>query len=59
MSKLTNSQFIKRFNTVKKRIAKDRDDLRRLVDEAEDLLDANVRACEALDEAADALSETF
>lgn len=42
---------------IKKRMAKERDILRKIHEELESLLDSDGRAVEALDEAVDALSE--
>lgn len=54
---MTRGQFDKKFKAIKKRLEKDRDDLRSLLDDATDILESNERAVTAMDEAADALSE--
>lgn len=48
---------IKKFEAIKEKIAADRDDLRTLIDEMEDILDSTDRAQEAFIDAIDALSE--
>ena len=54
---MTNKQFIKRFGAIKKRLEKDRDALRSLIDDAGDILATSERASESMEEAADSLSE--
>lgn len=54
---MTNKQLAKKLKIISARIAKDRDDLRKLIAEADDILATNDAACRALDEAADSLSE--
>jgi len=54
---ISKKQFNKQLAVIKRRIDKDRDDLRELMSEAEDILDANERAAEALQDAVDSLSE--
>lgn len=54
---MTNKQFAKQLNDIKKRLTKDRDDLRLLLEEAESLDDCADRAVCSIEDAADALSE--
>jgi ABC-type transporter Mla subunit MlaD len=54
---LTKKQFAKQLEAIKRRIEKDRDDLRELINQAEDILDTTDRAADAMQEAADNLSE--
>jgi ABC-type transporter Mla subunit MlaD len=54
---MTKKQFAKQLEAIKRRIEKDRDDLRELINQAEDILDTNDRAADAMQEAADNLSE--
>ena len=54
---MTAKQITKQFNAIKKRIAKERDKLRDLVSEINDVEECSGRAVEAMEEAADALSE--
>jgi ABC-type transporter Mla subunit MlaD len=54
---MTKKQFAKQLEAIKRRIEKDRDDLRELINQAEDILDTTDRAADAMQEAADNLSE--
>ena len=54
---MTNKQFLKRFDEIKKRLSKDRDDLRDLLDEATSVIDVSNRAVDAIEEAEYSLSE--
>jgi len=53
----TKKQFAKQLEAIKRRIEKDRDDLRELINQAEDILDAAERTTDAMQKAADNLSE--
>jgi len=53
----TAKQLAKAFDKIKKSIAADRDRLRELMAEMGDIEECSTRATEAMDEAADALSE--
>lgn len=54
---MTNKQFMKQFEAIKRRIEKDRDDLRDLVYEANDILETNESAVEYMNDAAEELSK--
>jgi hypothetical protein len=54
---MTNKQFAKQLNDIKKRLTKDRDDLRLLLEEAGSLDDCADHAVMCIGDAADALSE--
>jgi len=57
MTMTTKTQFAKQLEAIKRRIEKDRDDLRELINQAEDILDAAERTTDAMQKAADNLSE--
>lgn len=54
---MTHKQFIKKLQECKEKIAAERDKLRDLISEAEDLADSAHRAIDCMEEAADYLSE--
>lgn len=54
---MTKAQFVKQFEKIKRRLEKDRDDLRALVDEATDILEKSDRAADAMQYAAASLSD--
>ena len=54
---MTSKQFKKRFDRIKRDLSKARDDLRQLMADADDILESSERATEAIDDAANILSE--
>jgi ABC-type transporter Mla subunit MlaD len=54
---MKKAQFLKEFDKIKRRIEKDRDDLRKLLDEATDILETCEQASNYIQDAADRLSE--